>query len=126
MALKMTKKTKTFLYRKMFKGLGIDKKKYIETPILISQNWQVEFHVHTDASLLVVGFMVFQNVTRNSDQLVMNASRLLNKAKQSYNITKKEALAMIFALHKNIHYLLGNKFVFYVAHVALIYLVNKP
>jgi len=43
----------------MFEGLGIDKKKYIETPILISQNWQVEFHVHIDASLLVVGAMVF-------------------------------------------------------------------
>jgi hypothetical protein len=33
---------------------------------------------------------------------------------------------MVFALHKNKHYLLGNKFVFYVDHVALIYLVNKP
>jgi hypothetical protein len=39
MALKMTKKTKTFLYRKMFKGLGIDKKKYIETPLLRSPTW---------------------------------------------------------------------------------------
>jgi len=33
---------------------------------------------------------------------------------------------MVFVLHKNIHYLLGNKFVFYVDHMALIYLVNKP
>jgi len=33
---------------------------------------------------------------------------------------------MVFALHKIIHYLLGNKFVFYVDHMALIYLVNKP
>jgi hypothetical protein len=33
---------------------------------------------------------------------------------------------MVFALLKNGHYLLGNKFVFYVDHVALIYLVNKP
>jgi hypothetical protein len=33
---------------------------------------------------------------------------------------------MIFALHKIRHYLLGNKFVFYVDHMALIYLVNKP
>jgi len=80
----------------MFEGLGIDFFLKIETPILISQNWQVEFHVHTYASLLVVGAMVFKNVTRNNDQLVMYASRLLNK-------TKREALAMVFALHKNIH-----------------------
>jgi hypothetical protein len=33
---------------------------------------------------------------------------------------------MVFALHKFRHYLLGNKFVYYVDHMALIYLVNKP
>jgi hypothetical protein len=33
---------------------------------------------------------------------------------------------MVFSLHKFKHYLLGNKFVFYVDHMALVYLVNKP
>ncbi len=33
---------------------------------------------------------------------------------------------MVYALHKFRHFLLGNKFVFYVDHVALVYLVNKP
>jgi hypothetical protein len=33
---------------------------------------------------------------------------------------------MVFALYKFKHYLLGNKFVFYVNHMALVYLVNKP
>jgi hypothetical protein len=33
---------------------------------------------------------------------------------------------MIFARHNFVHYLLGNKFVFYVDHMALIYLVRKP
>jgi len=33
---------------------------------------------------------------------------------------------MVFALQKFKHYLLGNKFVFYVDHMALVYLVNKP
>jgi hypothetical protein len=32
---------------------------------------------------------------------------------------------MVFVLHKFRHYLLGNKFVFYVNHMALVYLVNK-
>jgi hypothetical protein len=35
-------------------------------------------------------------------------------------------MKMVFALHKFEHYLLGNKFVFYVDHMALVYLVNKP
>jgi hypothetical protein len=33
---------------------------------------------------------------------------------------------MVFFLHKFKHYLLGNKIVFYVDHMALVYLVNKP
>jgi hypothetical protein len=33
---------------------------------------------------------------------------------------------MVYALHKFRHFLLGNKFVFYVDHMALVYLVNKP
>jgi hypothetical protein len=33
---------------------------------------------------------------------------------------------MFFALHKFKHYLLGSKFVFYLYHMAFIYLVNKP
>jgi hypothetical protein len=32
---------------------------------------------------------------------------------------------MVVTLHKFRHYLLGNKFVFYVNHMALVYLVNK-
>ncbi len=33
---------------------------------------------------------------------------------------------MVFGFHKFKRYLLGNKFVFYVDHMALVYLVNKP
>jgi hypothetical protein len=56
----------------------------------------------------------------------MYASRLLNKAEHNYNTTHIEVLAMVFSLHKFKHYLLGNKFIFYVNHMSLIYLVNKP
>ncbi len=56
----------------------------------------------------------------------MYASRLLNKIKQNYSTTKRKALVMVFVLHKFRHYLLGNKFIFYVDHMALVYLVNKP
>jgi hypothetical protein len=33
---------------------------------------------------------------------------------------------MVYALNKYRHYLLGNKFVSFVDHMALVYLVNKP
>jgi hypothetical protein len=56
----------------------------------------------------------------------MYSFRLLNFIEINYTTTKKEALVMVYALYKFRHYLLGNKFVFYVDHMALMYLVNKP
>jgi len=41
-------------------------------------------------------------------------------------IIEHEALTMVYTLHKFQHYLLGSWFAFYVDHMALIYLVNKP
>jgi hypothetical protein len=76
---KLIRKTKTIFWTKECqKAWELIKHKYIEASILISLNWQVEFHVHINASLLTVGAMVSQNVTRKSDQSVMYASKLLN------------------------------------------------
>jgi hypothetical protein len=50
----------------------------------------------------------------------MYASKLLNTTIEG------EGLVMVYALHKFRHYLLGNQFVFYVDHIVLVYLVNKP
>ncbi len=33
---------------------------------------------------------------------------------------------MVYVLHKFKQFLLGNKFVFYVDHMVMVYLVNKP
>ncbi len=86
----------------------------------------VEFHVHINASLLVVCAMLAQILLGKYDQPIVYAFRLLSSAKGNYITTQCEALTMVFALHKFIHYLLGNKFVFYDDHMALVYLVNKP
>jgi hypothetical protein len=51
----------------------------LEATILIPPNWQLEFHVHTDASLLVVGVMLAQNPSGKYDQPIVYASKLLNK-----------------------------------------------
>jgi hypothetical protein len=50
---------------------------------------------------------------------------LLNYAIEQNKTTKRKALAMVYALHKFKHFQLGNKFVFYVDHMTLVYLVNK-
>ncbi len=86
----------------------------------------MEFHVHTYASLIVVRVMLSHNLTGKSDQLVVYTYRLFNRVEYTYNTIEREALAIIFVLHKFKHYLLSNKFVVYVDHMTLVYMVNKP
>jgi len=82
--------------------------------------------VHTYASLLAIGAMLAHNPIGKYDQPIVYASRLLNKIKHNYTTIKRKALAMVCILHKFRILLLENKFFFYVNHMALIYLLNKP
>jgi hypothetical protein len=50
---------------------------YVLAPILISPNWELQFHVYTNASLLIIGTMHVQNPTCKFDQLVMGPTMLL-------------------------------------------------
>jgi hypothetical protein len=70
--------------------------------------------------------MLAQNLIRKYDQLIAYALRLFNNTKQNYMTIKREALQMVYAFHKFHHYLLGKKFIFYVDHMVLLYLVQNP
>lgn len=51
---KLTRKKKSFMWiKECQKAWELIKHKYIETPILIPPKWDVEFHFHTHASLLM-------------------------------------------------------------------------
>jgi hypothetical protein len=54
------------------------KQKYIEAPILKSPNWDIEFHVHINESLLDISYMLPHNLIEKHDQFVVYVSRLLN------------------------------------------------
>jgi hypothetical protein len=58
----------------------------MEAPILIPPNWRLEFHVHTNSSLLAIGVMLAHNPTSKDDQPIIYASKLLNKAKRNYTL----------------------------------------
>jgi hypothetical protein len=51
---------------------------------------------------------------------------MFNFIEQNYITIEREALVMVYALQKFTHYMLGSKFTFFVDHMILIYLVNKP
>jgi hypothetical protein len=77
---------------------------------MIAPRWDLEFHIHTDASNLGFGAMLPLNPTRKCDQPIVCTSQLLNNAKKNYTTPKREALAMVYVLHKYHHYLFNNKF----------------
>ena len=41
-------------------------------------------------------------------------------------MTELEALGMVYAVQKKIHYLFTTPFMFYIDHQALLYMINKP
>jgi hypothetical protein len=108
------------------KSFEILKIKLVEAPILRFPDWSKKFHVHVDASNVVVGSVLAQPYDDLIDHPNAYASRKLNKEEINYSTTEHEALAMIFSLQKFRHYLLANPFIFFTDHQALKYLVNKP
>ena len=60
------------------------------------------------------------------DHPIAFASKQLTDVERNYTTTEREALAMVFSVKKYRHYVLMNKVIFFVDHMALRYLVNKP
>jgi hypothetical protein len=97
----------------------------VTTPILSFPDWTKEFHVHVDASSIALGEVLAQPGEGDIDHPIHFASRKLSESEQNYNTTKMEGLAMVYALQKFRHYLLGQHFKMFTDHSALKYLVNK-
>ena len=95
------------------------RKKLFEAPILIFPNSLVKFHIHIDASGIEIGAILTQPRDDRMEYPIVYSSRKLNKVERNYSMTEKEALGMVFALHKYWNYLLDNPFIFYIDHQAL-------
>jgi hypothetical protein len=95
-------------------------------PILVFPDWSKEFHMHVDTSSITLGVVLAQPGTGYFDHPLSLASRKLSTAEINYTTTEREGLAMVYALHNFIHYLLGGNFKMFTDHSTLKYLVNMP
>jgi hypothetical protein len=68
------------------------------------------FHVHVDASSIALGIILAQPGEGGIDHSISFASRKLSSAERNYTTTEREGLAMVYALQKFRHYLLGSHF----------------
>jgi hypothetical protein len=100
------------------------KKTLTSTPIIQPPNWGLPFEIMCDASDYVVGAVLGQRVEK-LPHVIYYASKTLNDAQLNYSTTKKELLAVVFALDKFRSYLLGSKVLVYSNHAALKYLLSK-
>jgi hypothetical protein len=98
----------------------------VTTPILIFLDCTKEFHMHVDASSISLGAVLAQTGEGDIDHPIYFASRKLSESEKNYNTTEREGIAMLYALHNFINYLLGKHFKMFIYHSALKYLVNKP
>ena len=109
------------------KGFDELKRQLTTYPILRPLDWDQPSHVYCNASTVAVSNVLCQSVKDGGkDHPIDFANKQLTDVKRNYTTTKREALAMVFSVKKYQHYLLMNKVIFFVDHMALRYLVNKP
>jgi hypothetical protein len=108
-------------------GFDALKAKLTTFPCLVTPDWEKPFHVYCDASAVAVGATLCQpHDPGGKDRPIAFASRQLTISERNYSTTDRECLAMVFSAKKFRHYLLLNPVVFFVDHLALRYMVNKP
>jgi hypothetical protein len=107
-------------------GMDTLKENMVTAPILVFPDWKKTFHVHVDASAIALGAILAQPGTGDLHHPIEFASMKLSESEHNYSTTEREGLAMVYALQKFRHYLLGKHFNMFIDHSTLKYLVNKP
>jgi hypothetical protein len=98
----------------------------VTMPILVFPDWSKDFHVHVNAYSISLGVVLAQPGAGDIDHPLAFANRKLSIAEINYTTTEREGLAMVYALQKFRHYLLGGHFKMFTYHSTLKYLVKNP
>ena len=83
-------------------------------------DWDNEFFLWTDASLVEFGAVLEQVVSNGERAPIAYASRATTASEQKYGITELEVAALVYALEHFEVYLLGNEVTVFTDHKALV------
>ena len=100
------------------------KEKLISTLIVVTPDWASPFELMCDAIDFVVGAVLGQKKDKFF-RAIYYSSRTLNEAQLNYATTEKELLAIVFAFEKFRPYLIGNKVIIHIDHLAIKYLMDE-
>jgi hypothetical protein len=94
------------------------------SPVIESFNPEFPFIVGTDASQFGIGCVLLQEYEGRAHYIAF-AARSLTAGQRNYSATRRELLAIVFALQRWRHYLLGRHFELRTDHKALTYLFSQ-
>ena len=95
-----------------------------EQVVITFPDYAHEFILAVDASQYGLGLVLYQ-VVDGVRVYVLFASKSLNRAQRNYSATKRELLAIIFALQRCRQYLYGFRFQLHTDHEALTFLLTQ-
>ena len=101
------------------------KLKLSDTPILRGPNWTLPFHISTDASDSALGVVLGQKEGQQHYAIYF-INKNLTPVELNYTVTDKEFLAVIYAINKFRHYIIGYEVFVHTGHSTIRYLMNKP
>ena len=82
-----------------------------KTPVLAYANYAKPFKIHTDASELGLGAVLYQEQDDGTDHPIAFASRSLSKTERGYDAHKLDFLALKWAITDRFHeYVYGGQF----------------
>ena len=92
-----------------------------EAPVLAMPNFSIPFVVETDASATGMGAVLMQQ-----GKPISYLSKAFNKKNMGFSVYEKELLALVLAVTKWRHYLVGHHFIIKTDHQSLKYLLEQP
>ena len=96
-----------------------------ESPVLAYADYSKPFVLHTDASTMGLGAVLYQKQEDGKERVIAYASRTLNKAERNYDAHKLEFLALKWAVTDRFHeYLYGATFEVFTDNNPLTYILS--
>ena len=98
---KLLDKYTKFQWNEQFQeSVYVLKDKMVSDPMLVFPYQKKKIHVHANALYFSLDVILAQPGEGSLDQLIAFASRKMSKEERNYTTTKREAISMVYALHK--------------------------